>query len=103
MGVPREAPAAVHAHWANVPNCAEIYLLFKPLGIGPSMRVKCEGWGQLANDYAATHQAIYHIRNKRSMWWAKYVGWKEIEGSRHGDAPADFTERYHKHWKMLGY
>jgi hypothetical protein len=103
MGVPREAPAAVHAHWANVPNCAEIYLLFKTGWFGRIVRVKCEGWGQLANDGAATGQAMYHIRNKRPYWDSQYVGWEEIGGSRRGDAPTDFAERYHKYWKALGY
>lgn len=98
MPVPAEAPAAFHAHWANMPNCADIYLLFKPIGVGPSVRVKCEGWGQLANDNAATMQAIYHIKNKRPMWWAKYAGWEEIGGSRQGKAPADFAEQYACHW-----
>lgn len=96
MGVPSEAPAAVHDHWANIPNCAEIWLLFRPLGIGPIMRVKCEGWGQLANDHAATRQAIHHIKNKRPMWWARYVGWQEIGGERKGNAPPDFYEQYRK-------
>lgn len=102
MGVPAEAPAAVHAYWANVPNCAEIWLLFKPLGIGPAIRVKCEGWGQLAYDDAAARQAMYHIKNRRPFWWARYVGWQEIGGDRHGKAPADFYEQYHKHWAAWG-
>lgn len=103
MGIPIEAPAAVHAHWANVPNCAEINLLFKPLGVGPIKRVRCEGWGQLANDGAATTQALYHIKNRRPMWWARYVGWEEIGGNRKGSAPDDFQELYDKYWKSVGY
>lgn len=93
MGVPLEAPPEVHAHWANVPNCAEINLLFKLSWLGPTVRVKCEGWGQLANDAAATGQALAHIYNKRPLWWARYVGWEEIGGSRKGLAPADFEDK----------
>lgn len=100
MSVP-EAPAEVHAYWGSIPNRAEINLLFKPLGIGPAIRVKCEGWGQLADDDAATCMAFYHIRNKRPMWWAHYVGWEEIGGDRKGVAPIDFPERYHRHWANL--
>jgi hypothetical protein len=103
MAIPREAPQEVHDHWASIPNCAEIYLLFQPFGFGPAIRVKCQGWGQLANDQAATGQAIYHIKNKRAMWWAKYAGWEEIGGLRRGDAPADFQGQYRAHWKRLGY
>lgn len=71
MAVPGEAPAEVHAFWAKIPNCADIYLLFRPFRFGPKVRVKCEGWGQLANDDAASRQAMYHIKNKRPMWWGK--------------------------------
>lgn len=98
MGIPREAPAAVHALWTSVPNCAEINFLFKPLGIGPAVRVRCEGWGQLAHNDAATGQAMYHIKNKRPMWWAKYAGWEEIGGPRRGDAPSDFGKQYRSYW-----
>lgn len=102
MGVPLQAPAAVHEYWANMPNCAEINLLFKPLGIGPVVRVKCESWGQLANDQAATNAAMYHIKNKRPMWHARYIGWEEIGGPRKGIAPEDFQEQSERHWKSLG-
>jgi hypothetical protein len=101
MGVPFEAPPAVHQYWAGVPNQAEIWLLFRLTPIGPTIKVKCEGWGQLANDRAATMQAIYHIKNHRTLWWATYSGWQEIGGSRHGDAPKDFQERYRQHWQNL--
>lgn len=102
MGVPAEAPREVHEHWAKVPNCADIWFLFKPLGIGPAIRVKCEAWGQMAHDSAATNAAFYHIKNKRPYWWARYVGWKEVGGPRKGNAPADFMEQYRKHWAALG-
>ena len=83
-------------------ECAEIWLLFKPLGFGQAVKVKCEGWGQLANDSAATGQAMYHIKNKRPMWWATYAGWQEIEGHRCGDAPKDFVAQYEKYWASWG-
>lgn len=103
MSVPAEAPQAVHDYWANVPNCAEINLLFKPLGFGPAVRVKCEGWGQLANDSAATNQAMYHIKNKRPYWWATYTGWEEIGGrNRSGVAPGNFEKQYDSYWKSFG-
>lgn len=103
MGVPREAPAAVHNYWANIPNCADIWLLFKPLGVGPAVRVKCDACGQMASDSAATNAAMYHIKNRRPLWWGKYVGWEEIGGERSGIAPADFDDLYQKHWARLGY
>ena len=99
MGVPnKEAPAAVHEYWANVPNYADINFLFRRFRFGPVTRVKCEAWGQLADDHAATNAVFYHIRNKRQMWDAEYLGWEEIGGPRKGDAPKDFLEQYNKFW-----
>jgi len=101
MGVPAQAPSAVHEYWANIPNCAEINFIFKSKILGVIERVKCEGWGQLAHDNAATDQVFYHIKNKKKCWDWEYVGWEEIDGTRKGDAPADFKEQYRKYWEAL--
>lgn len=98
MGVPIEAPAAVHNYWADVPDCADIMFLFKPIGFDPAIPVRCESWGQMANDQAATHAAFYHIKNRRPLWWARYAGWREVRGARSGGAPADFREQYRTYW-----
>ena len=99
MGVPLEAPAAVHQHWASVPNCSDINFLFKSPFLGIVKRVKCQGWGQLAYDGAATRQAMYHIRNKKPRWDWEYIGWEEVGGERGGSAPKDFKEKYAEYWK----
>jgi hypothetical protein len=100
MGVPREAPTEVHEHWASVPYCGDILFRFRPLRFGPAIKVKCEGWGQLCYQEAATHHAMHHIMNKRPMWWAYYDGWEAAPGTqltermeRSGPRPADFDQR----------
>lgn len=102
-----QLPAHVQGAWANMPSGGDINYLFKLTPIGPTVRVRCEGWGQLCNDEAATMQAIYHIRNRRPYWWAVYVGWEATSDTeivepymkRGGKAPSDFYARYDKHWK----
>ena len=102
MGVPLEAPQAVHNHWAAMPNCGDIVFRFKPFGIGPVIRVKCQGWGQIQNDSAATRQVISHILNKQTLWWAYYDGWESVGyfdpkwSKAGGGRPVDFAEMLQK-------
>lgn len=81
MGVPREAPQAVHDYWASIPqdNCGDLYAKVRPpwLPFGGFWH-KVPAWGQLCDGrehYEAVGCMLHNTFPLKGRGWT-YVAWR---------------------------